>query len=63
MPKAESEGLQKVTLNLVAGDMERLRTFFPDVGASVVVRRLVHQYVKKLEGEVEVPQINVEIEE
>ena len=48
--KNDDEGLQKVTLNLFDGDMERLRSFYPDVGASAVIRRIVRRYIEQVEA-------------
>jgi len=60
MPKSDGP-LEKVTLKLYPGDFARLRDFFPEIGASIVVRKLVRNYVQKLEGDTEVPKIDVEI--
>lgn len=49
MAKADEEGLQKHTLNLYPGDYEKLRTFYPDVGAGAVIRRIVRSYIKQIE--------------
>lgn len=45
----EDDDLQKVTLNLFNGDMEKLRSFYPDVGASAVIRRIVRRYIEQIE--------------
>lgn len=42
--------LQKHTLNLRAGDMEKIRDFHPDLHASQVVRMLISRYVDQIEG-------------
>lgn len=44
-----SESLQKHTLNLFEGDYEKLRGYYPDVGAGAVVRRLVRKYIEQIE--------------
>lgn len=49
MPK--NEELQKHTLNLRAGDMEKLRDFFPDLPSSSLIRTIISRYVDDLEGE------------
>lgn len=49
MAKAEDEGLQKHTLNLYPGDYEKLRTFYPDVGAGAIIRRIVRRYIEQVE--------------
>lgn len=59
MPK--DENLQKHTLNLFAGDMEKLQGYYPDVGASVVIRKIVRAYLDQIEAQPEEPQAEVEI--
>jgi hypothetical protein len=50
MPRTiETEPLQKHTLFLYEGDFARLASFFPELGASVAVRRIVRASLKKLE--------------
>jgi len=41
------EGLQKHTLHLREGDMERLRSLYPEVGASLVIRKLVSTFLDR----------------
>lgn len=51
MPRTnETEPLQKHTLHLYEGDFDRVGSFFPEIGASVAVRRLVREYLNKLEA-------------
>jgi hypothetical protein len=45
----DDEGLQKHTLNLFEGDYEKLRSFYPDVGAGAVIRRIVRRYIEQVE--------------
>lgn len=61
MPQIDEEELQKHTLNLFAGDYERLRCLFPDIGAGAVVRRLVRSFLEKTEGNTSVDIDNVEV--
>jgi len=57
-----SEDLQKHTLNLYAGDYEKIQFFYPDIGASVVIRKMLRSYIAKIEAQgVEVIQAGVEI--
>lgn len=44
------DGLQKHTLNLFEGDYEKLRGFYPDVGAGAVIRRIVRKYIEQVEA-------------
>lgn len=46
----KSEELQKHTLNLFPGDYEKLRGYYPDVGAGAVIRRIVRAYVEQIEA-------------
>lgn len=42
--------LQKHTLNLYEGDYDKLRSFYPDVGAGAVIRRIVRRYIEQVEA-------------
>lgn len=47
MPRPrEVESLEKVTLNLVRGDVVRLRELCPRIGAAKVIRTLVHDWIE-----------------
>lgn len=46
----QDDGLQKHTLNLYEGDYEKLRGFYPDVGAGAVIRRIVRRYLEQIEA-------------
>ena len=48
MPKSECE-LQKHTLNLFPGDYAKLQSFYPDLGAATIIRRLIRRYVEQIE--------------
>lgn len=61
MPKSETE-LQKHTLNLFPGDYAKLQQHYPDVGAAVIIRRIVHRFVEQIEqAGNEAAQINIDI--
>lgn len=47
----EKEQLQKVTLNLVEGDFDRLAALYPKLGAGKVIRHLVRTHLEKIEQE------------
>jgi hypothetical protein len=49
MRRKENYPLQKVTLNLRAGDFERLRNLHGRLGAGKVVRELVMGHIKRVE--------------
>jgi hypothetical protein len=44
---AKNEELTKHTLHLRAGDMDRLKALFPDIGASLVIRKLVINFLDR----------------
>jgi len=50
-PKTEKPLLQKHTLNLYEGHFERLKEFYPALGASVVIRELVAKLIRDIELE------------
>lgn len=60
MPKGE---LQKHTLNLFPGDYADLQDFYPDVGAAVIIRRIVRAYVNQIKekGAEAVAEIDVKL--
>lgn len=48
MPKAES--LHKHTLNLYEGDYARLQSYYPEVGAGVVIRKIIRKHLEVLDS-------------
>lgn len=49
MPRTiESEPLHKHILRLYAGDFDKLSTYYPEVTASVVIRKLVRRHINEL---------------
>ncbi len=48
--RPDDEQLSKHTLNLFEGDYEKLRSFYPDVGAGAVIRRIVRRYIEQVEA-------------
>lgn len=58
MPKYD-----KVTLNLEVGDKDTLAAFYPHLGWSVAVRRLVNNFCNKLrESDKEIAKNSIEVE-
>ena len=55
--------IHKHTLNLYKGDYEKLQSMFPDLGAGVVIRRVVRNYIESLEEKTRValPVVQLEI--
>lgn len=55
--------LQKHTLNLFPGDYDKLRNYYPDIGASTIIRRIVRKFVEQIDehnGDVET-EIKIEL--
>lgn len=48
MAKADAE-LQKHTLNFYAGDVDKLRRYYPDVEVSTLIRDIIHQFIENTE--------------
>ncbi len=42
--------LQKHTLNLFAGDYEKLQLLYPDHGAGPIIRSIVRRFIEQCEG-------------
>jgi hypothetical protein len=47
MTRKSEEPLQKHTLLLYEGDYERLQTMYPDIGASVVIRKIIRDFIDR----------------
>lgn len=47
MAKPKTEELQKHTLNLRAGDMDAIEALFPGRQPTVIIRRLISQFVDR----------------
>lgn len=46
MPRqVDKEPVQKHTLNLYEGDFQRLQDMFPEIGASLVIRKIIRKYL------------------
>lgn len=62
MARKDSQGdIHKHTLNLYAGDYEKIRDLYPDIGAGAVIRRLVRDYIEKIEAGSESAAVKVEV--
>ena len=57
MPK---EKMQKVTLNLYDGDFATLQGYYAEVGASIVIRKLVRKHIEELEKNRKVPKVEID---
>lgn len=55
MAKKSRKPLQKVTINLYHGDLAELETMYPQLGATVAVREIVHNYIRNINTKVEEP--------
>lgn len=56
-----NDDLQKHTLNLHRGDYQRIQELFPDIGAAVIIRRIVRKFLKQVETEGESVDVEVKI--
>ena len=52
MSKAK-EDLTKHTLNIYSGDYAKIQAWWPEIGAAAVIRRIIRQFVEKVEAESE----------
>lgn len=53
----EKEPMTKHTLFLYKGDMDKLQSLSPELGASIVIRRLVRRHIERLEAKL--PQLQL----
>lgn len=61
MPRTvETEPLQKHTLLLYEGDFEKLGAYYPQIGASVAVRRIVRSFLNRINDAAPAADIKVE---
>lgn len=51
MARPKTDELTRHAMFLFTGDFEKLKHLFPDVGAAYIVRHLVRNTIKKIEGE------------
>lgn len=51
MTKKSTVPLKKVTVNLYAGDLERLEELFPLLDKSTALREVLRGFIKKIEEE------------
>jgi hypothetical protein len=47
----ETEPLQKHTLHLFEGDYQRLQNLYPELGAAIIIRRIVREHIKGIEAQ------------
>lgn len=45
-----NDELTKHTLNLFEGDYEKIRSYYPDLGAAVIIRRVLRAFVEQIES-------------
>lgn len=57
----KNDQLQKHTLNLYAGDYDRLALLFPDTGAGPIIRQIVHDFLAKVERPSVAPEVEVKL--
>lgn len=57
----EEEETQKHTLHLFKGDFEQLQRLYPELGASVIIRRLVRKKLEEMNGKMKEIKVEVDI--
>lgn len=63
MPRTvEHEPLKKHTLFLYDGDFDKLAAFFPSVGGSVMIRRIIRSYLDKIDHSVPAAAVEIKVE-
>jgi hypothetical protein len=58
----KNHDLQKHTLNLRRGDVDRLREVFPNVEVSTVIRKVVSKFVDDCRTETPIPKVEVKLD-
>ena len=61
MQDDDESKLSKHTLNLYKGDYNKLRQLYPDIGAGAVIRRIIRNYIDRIESGHQPNDINTEI--
>jgi len=54
-----NDELQKHTLNLFAGDYERLQLLYPDHGAGPIIRSVIRKFIEQCESAGATPITNL----
>lgn len=57
----EKEPMQKHTLNIFAGDFDRLQRMYPDVGAAAIIRRLIRRHLEDTEPKADTSKIKEQV--
>lgn len=60
MPRARQD-LTKHTLLLRRGDVEELQILYPEVGASIIIRKLVADHIDKIRASAPRNEVKVDI--
>ena len=67
MIRKENKPVTKHTLNLYAGQVETLQSFYPRVGAAYIIRRLIDKHIEELKDKAEIaipePTLTATVEE
>ena len=58
-PIVQADKLKKHTLHLYEEDFRRLQDLYPEIGASVVIRRIVRQYLNSLDDPLDLKRIQI----
>jgi hypothetical protein len=55
----ENEALVKHVIRFYAGDIEKLKAYYPVTGANIIVRRLIRIHIEQLEEGLVKPDGNI----
>ena len=61
MPKKSEEALSKHTLLLFEGDFPRLQELYPEVGATLIIRRLIRKHLLEVDPKTDTSYIKVSL--
>lgn len=48
--KSEPAEMTKHTLNLYAGDYQKLQSMFPETGAAIIIRKIIRKHIERIEA-------------
>jgi len=65
--RKETKPVTKHTLNLFEGQVEKLQSLYPRMGAAFAIRRIIDQHIEEIEGKaaeaIPAPETKVTVEE
>ena len=55
------EDLSKHTLNIYTGDYAKIQAWWPEIGAATVIRRIIRQFIEKVESDGESEKTDIPV--